>query len=175
MELTWRQAIKNKLVGNFLGGKCHITKHFRYLKRFGIRTPKRYKYGSFPTPQTSRKFPVRSETRTILGTWKVLVIICIGMFKASPLTIPRHPGEYRNWGEFGVWLVYFWGYSHTYVIPNFSRVALERLGSDRKNEPNTNLGKFWTTSWKINMVHLQITHKKKGKGSEPNLRDYVPC
>ena len=31
---------------------------------------------------------------------------------------------------------------------------------------------FW---WKIMMVHLQITHEKKGKWSEPNLHDYVPA
>ena len=31
------------------------------------------------------------------------------------------------------------------------------------------------TSWKINGWNLKITHEKKGKWSEPNLYDYVPC
>ena len=31
------------------------------------------------------------------------------------------------------------------------------------------------TPWKINSWNLQITHEKKGKWSEPNLHDYVPC
>jgi len=31
------------------------------------------------------------------------------------------------------------------------------------------------TPWKINGWNIQITHKKKGKWSEPNLYDYVPA
>ena len=31
------------------------------------------------------------------------------------------------------------------------------------------------TPWKINSWNLQITHEKKGKWSEPNLHDNVPC
>ena len=30
---------------------------------------------------------------------------------------------------------------------------------------------YLPTPWKINMVHLQITHEKKGKWSEPNLHE----
>ena len=29
--------------------------------------------------------------------------------------------------------------------------------------------------WKINIWNIQITHEKKGKRSEPNPYDYVPC
>ena len=93
-----------------LTGECHITKHFRYLKWFGILTQSCMESaglckGSFPTPQNCRKLQVQEVSLHLRYLLEDLVIICDHIYvlkclQASPLTVPMTSrNSYRNCGE----------------------------------------------------------------------------